>query len=163
MGNATVSFFGDMASRYIILSYSFGSVVRWFDRQFRLLLLLKELRVQVSPFPNTILQLCCLWLFVYAIYLCFALTFRLSGLPVQWKLTSFSLKRTGTVLSRYLTSTCLRLLRLLYFCSSSTKLSLLQIICLGMEYIGKSLGCHSGISIKIIFPWVLPDYVVLIN
>lgn len=61
MGNATVSFFGDVASRFIILSYSFGSVVRWFDRQFRLLLLFKELRVQVSPFPNAILQLSCLY------------------------------------------------------------------------------------------------------
>lgn len=61
MGNATVSFFGDVASRFIILSYSFGSVVRWFDRQFRWLLLFKELRVQVSPFPNAILQLSCLY------------------------------------------------------------------------------------------------------
>ncbi|CAL5396670.1 unnamed protein product [Camellia sinensis] len=52
MGNATVSFMGGMATHYNSLN-GIGSVVKRFDRQFRELLLLEELRVQVSPFPKT--------------------------------------------------------------------------------------------------------------
>lgn len=56
MGNATVSFLCDVASRYIILLNGFGSVVRRFDRQFKLLLLIRSWEFKSLHFPTLIVS-----------------------------------------------------------------------------------------------------------